>query len=108
MKLSLLFCVCILVRFSFAYFVSRLYDSKLRYLFVVFFFMISLGFVFNYISKIRTYGAFGQKIWWDAYRPIHALLYGLAAILLLYRHKYTYTLILIDTIIGVYGHINNY
>ena len=106
MKLSLLFCVCILVRFSFAYFVSRLYNSKFRYLFILLFFMMSLGFIFNYVSKIRTSGAFGQKIWWDTYRPIHALLYSLTAILLLFKYKYSYIPITFDTIIAVYGYIH--
>ena len=106
MKLSLLFGVCILIRFVLAYFVSRFYDSKLRYFFVVLFFTISMGLIINYVTKIRTSGAFGQEIWWDAYRPIHAFMYALTSIMLLFKYKYSYIPITFDTTIGVYGYIN--
>lgn len=41
--------------------------------------IVAAGFLVIYVFKLRETGreVFGEKIWWNDYRPLHALLYGL-------------------------------
>jgi hypothetical protein len=76
------------------------YNSNWRYILVVFFFLASVGFTYLYITKKRKRGAFGQKIWWDFLRPIHALLLFISGVMLTLKLKETYLLLLADALIG--------
>jgi hypothetical protein len=59
------------------------------------------GFLVLYLGCFeRKSGAFGQKIWWNDLRPIHALLYIVFAILSFRKSDYAYVPLLIDVIIG--------
>ena len=41
----------------------------------------AIGFIYIYVTDSRKTGAetFGEKIWWNDLRPVHALMYGLFA-----------------------------
>ena len=100
-KISFLFSLCIALRFSIAFAVYKLYNNKYSKYLSIILLIIGLGFVYQYMSKVRKVGAFGQKIWWDNYRPIHAILYVLGSVLLYMKNKYAFMPILLDTIIGI-------
>tara|TARA_B100000925_G_C21632744_1_gene313749 strand:- start:209 stop:541 length:333 start_codon:yes stop_codon:yes gene_type:complete len=101
-KISLYFGLCILIRLLLTYGVFLNYNNNFRILFVLFYFISALGLFYHFITKNRKKGAFSQNIWWDFLRPIHGTIFILVAILLYYKYKNTYMLLLIDTLIGIY------
>ncbi len=103
--LTLLFTICILVRLSFVYLVYNLKGRWLQFSSILGF-TIALGFVFMIIID-RKSGAFGQSVWWENYRYIHALLYLTFGILALRKNKYSYVPLLIDAILGTFFFINH-
>ena len=74
----------------------------------------AIGFMYIFITGARQTGAevFGEKIWWNNLRPVHALLYSLFAYNAIIGNKSSWIYLLIDVIIGllsflVYHYINN-
>jgi len=63
----------------------------------------SIGFFYIYLTNSRQTGAevFGDKIWWNDLRPIHGLLYTTFGILALQKKSYSWTILLVDVIIGL-------
>ena len=64
---------------------------------------IAIGFSIIYITGIRNTGpeVFGDKIWWNNLRPVHALLYFIFAYLAINQSDYSWIVLLIDVIIGL-------
>jgi hypothetical protein len=65
--------------------------------------IISFGFIYIYITKTRETGfeVFGDKIWWNNLRPLHALFYFLFAYnVLVLKNKDAWKFLAIDVIIG--------
>lgn len=62
-----------------------------------------IGFIYIFLSGARKTGAevFGEKIWWNDLRPIHAVLYGLFAYNAIKRNKGAWVYLLIDVILGL-------
>lgn len=58
--------------------------------------------MYQYISKNRTMGAFGQTVWWDYLRIVHAF------ILIYYKNMSFIPLLISDILIGLSGHIFHY
>lgn len=73
----------------------------------------ALGFFFLYFTGIRTTGpeVFGDKIWWNNLRPVHGFLYGLFAYHAIMGHRFAWTYLLIDVMVGLSSfllfHLNN-
>ena len=63
----------------------------------------AIGFTYIYITGSRTTGGetFGQKIWWNDLRPLHALLYGLFAFSAINRNAEAWKILLLDVCIGL-------
>ena len=99
-SLSFYYAICILLRLFVAYAAFLSYNSVWRYMLVAFFFAASFGFTYLYITKQRKRGAFGQKIWWDFLRPIHAILLFVSGVLLSLKVKETYLVLLADVLMG--------
>jgi hypothetical protein len=61
------------------------------------------GFLYIFISGIRKTGAevFGDKIWWNNLRPIHALIYTLFAYNAIHKSKNSWMFLLGDVIFGL-------
>tara|TARA_Y100000389_G_scaffold204574_1_gene258083 strand:+ start:10109 stop:10450 length:342 start_codon:yes stop_codon:yes gene_type:complete len=99
---------CILVRILFvvmAYKIDRIYLPYLGILAII----PTIGFLAIYFGLIkRKSGAFGQKIWWNDLRPVHAFLYLCFTILAINKKKYSYIPLLIDVLIGIIFFINNH
>jgi len=64
---------------------------------------ISIGFMYFYLSGTRKTGpeTFGDQIWWNKLRPIHASLYLLFAILAFQRSKYAWLPLFLDVLLGL-------
>ena len=56
-----------------------------------------------YLFKLRKTGAevFGNKIWWNNLRPIHATLYLLFSYLAINKNNNSWYVLLLDVIIGI-------
>ena len=67
----------------------------------------ALGFTYIYLTGSRQTGGevFGDKIWWNDLRPIHALLYYLFAFNAIYKNKNSWIFLAIDVIIGFFAFI---
>ena len=102
-KRFLLFLIgCIGIRSIFvlvAKYASTYYLQLLGYLAL----LPAIGFIYIYLTGSRQVGAevFGEKIWWNNLRPIHASLYLLFAYNAINGNKMAYQYLLIDVIIGL-------
>ena len=63
----------------------------------------TIGFIYIFITGSRETGAevFGDKIWWNNLRPLHALLYGLFAYNAINKRLFAWKFLLMDVIIGL-------
>ena len=69
----------------------------------------ALGFIFIYLFKLRETGAevFGEKIWWNDLRPLHAILWGTFAYMAINNDtENAWKILLIDTLIGLFAFLN--
>ena len=95
---------CIVTRLLFAYLakeISLKYLPLLGYLAL----MPAIGFIYIFLTGSRKTGAevFGEKIWWNNLRPLHATLYLLFAYNAIYRVKRAWIYLLIDVLIGLFS-----
>lgn len=79
--------------------VSNKYLNLLGYLALI----PAFGFTYIYLTNSRTTGAevFGDKIWWNNLRPIHAILYTLFALSAINSVKHSWIFLLVDVTIGL-------
>jgi hypothetical protein len=66
-----------------------------------------IGFMYIYITGIRQTGpeVFGDKIWWNHLRPIHALLYSLFAYNAINGNKNAWIYLLVDVLFGLASYL---
>jgi hypothetical protein len=64
--------------------------------------LIALGFTIIYLGGLRETGpeVFGERIWWNDMRPVHAALYGLFAYLAIHEHPRAWTVLALDVVLG--------
>lgn len=74
----------------------------------------AFGFIYIYLSGSRTSGpeTFGDKIWWNNLRPIHALFYFIFAYNAINKVNCSWIYLLYDVIFGllsflIYHYTNN-
>ena len=62
----------------------------------------AVGFTYIYLTGSRKTGAetFGEKIWWNNLRPVHAILYFLFAYNAIIGNKQSWIYLLADVLIG--------
>jgi len=80
--------------------------APLRWLKIMGYFALlpALGFSYVFLSGTRNgKGAFGEKIWWNSLRPVHALLYFLFAIFAIQGKRNAWIFLLLDVCIGATG-----
>jgi hypothetical protein len=102
-KRFLLFLIgCIGTRSLFVY-ISKNMNSEYLPLLGYLAILPAIGFLYIYFTGSRKTGAevFGEKIWWNNLRPIHAILYGLFAYNAINKKSYSWIFLLIDVIIGL-------
>jgi hypothetical protein len=97
-------CLCITTRLLFV-FLAKI--ANLDYLKLMGYIALipALGFTYIFITGSRQSGqeTFGQPIWWNSLRPIHALLYFLFAYHAIHGDNKSWVFLLIDVIIGLCG-----
>ena len=102
-KRFLLFLIgCIGIRSLFVYIAKNCnatFLSYMGYLAIV----PAIGFIYIFVTGSRQTGAevFGEKIWWNNLRPIHALLYLLFAYNAIIGNKNAWIYLLIDVLLGL-------
>ncbi len=79
--------------------INRDYMPYLGYLAII----PAIGFAYIYATDSRQTGGevFGDKIWWNDLRPIHALLYGLFAYGAIHKQSDSWKFLLADVILGL-------
>ena len=62
----------------------------------------ALGFAYIYLTNSRETGAevFGEKIWWNDLRPVHAFLYASFAYSAINNYDKSWMILLADVLIG--------
>jgi len=100
---------CIVVRFLFVL-ISKYINPRYLPILGILALIPAAGFTVIYLFDLRKRGneTFGQKIWWNNLRPIHASLYILFALLALKENKYSWIPLLLDVIIGLGAFINHH
>jgi hypothetical protein len=79
------------------------YKKIIAYLCII----IAIVFLYIYLTKSRTTGpeVFGEKIWWNSLRPVHAFMYLMFGILALKNKSYAWKFLFVDTMIGLSAYI---
>jgi hypothetical protein len=102
-KRFLLFLIgCIVTRLSFVYIAKNSNIAMLKNLgFLAL--LPAIGFTYIYLTDTRKTGqeVFGDKIWWNDLRPIHALLYFLFSYNAINGNKNAWIYLLVDVLIGL-------
>ena len=109
-KILLFLIVCIGTRTSFVVLAKNININYLPYMGYGAI-IISSSLTYIYLTKARKKGLFGDKVWWDSLRPVHAFNYGLFAYLAINKSSCSWFPLLVDVIIGLsaflYHHKNN-
>lgn len=107
------FGICIIVRSLFVLLAKSIDNKYLSYLGFLSL-LPALGFTIIYLGKLRVKGpeTFGENIWWNDLRPLHAILYFTFAYFAINKNKDSYKILLLDVILGLiaflnYHYINN-
>lgn len=102
-KRKLLFLIgCIGTRSLFVYIAKNVNVSNLKILGYLAL-LPAIGFMYFYLTKTRQTGpeVFGDSIWWNHLRPIHALMYFLFAYNAIIGNQNAYLFLLADVIFGL-------
>jgi len=63
----------------------------------------AVGFMYIFVTGIRKTGleVFGEKIWWNNLRPVHALLYALFSYNAIHKNRESWKFLLADVVFGL-------
>ena len=103
-----LFSLCMLTRFSIAYIAFK-YTAllpALGYIAII----PAIGFAVIYMGGYRKTGAevFGDRIWWNNLRPIHAAIYATFAYLAIHKSPHAWKLLVADASLGLLAFIHHH
>lgn len=95
---------CIPIRLSLAYITKVVSPKYLKYCALLASFPF-VGWLYIYFFKARTTGpeVFGGTIWWNQLRIVHASLYLLFIIFALQRKSFSYMILLVDALLGLFS-----
>lgn len=70
----------------------------------------TVGFLYFFITGTRTTGpeVFGDKIWWNNLRPVHAALYGTFAYNAIQKNPDSWIFLLADVVIGFAAFVHHH
>lgn len=105
--INLFFLGCIPTRLLLVFIVFYINKKYLYYLSFIGF-LISFGFLFNFIFDKKRGSTFNQIAWWNYLRPVHSLLYLIFGYLAYNKNQYSYIPLLIDVLIGTISFIINH
>ena len=104
-KRFLLFLIgCIGTRTLFAYIAKKINPEYLPYLGYLAL-LPAIGFTYIYVTDSRKTGdeVFGEKIWWNDLRPVHALLYASFAYSAISKNQDSWKFLAGDVLLGLGG-----
>ncbi len=72
--------------------------------------IIAIGFTVIYLFGLRATGpeVFGERIWWNDLRPLHATMYALFSIAAFAGEPRAWILLAVDTAIGLTAFLNHH
>ena len=93
---------CIPARLLIAWIAKKVPNNYLPYLGLLAL-LPATGFLYIYLSGMRKTGGetFGQKIWWNKIRPVHAFMFYLFAYLAFHKNKKAYLVLFTDAMFGL-------
>lgn len=109
-KRFLLFLIgCIGTRSLFVYIAKNAKPSILPYLGYLAL-LPAIGFTYIFLTDSRKTGAevFGEKIWWNNLRPVHALLYTLFAYNAIMQNTNAWVFLLVDVVLGLISFLTHH
>jgi hypothetical protein len=94
--------LCIPVRLAIAY-ISSIVSANILFLMGLVALIPAIGWLSIYFFELRKTGGevFGNKIWWDDLRPIHALDYLIFSYLAIHDSKYSSYPLYFDAVLGL-------
>ena len=101
-RFLLFLCGCMVIRGLFVYITYKL-PPKYLPIAGMLALIPAIGFTTIFITGSRKTGTevFGDEIWWNSLRPVHALLYLLFAISAIAKKSYSWVFLLVDMLIGL-------
>ena len=100
---------CIGLRFFFVYVAKVI---SLQYLPILGYIALlpAIGFMYIFITGSRKTGpeVFGDTIWWNDLRPVHAALYGIFAYNAIHKNPDSWMVLLVDVLIGLVAFIHHH
>lgn len=102
-KRFLLFLIgCIGTRAALVYIAKTISVESLKYMGYLLL-LPAVGFMYIYLTDARKTGpeVFGEKIWWNDLRPLHALLYALFSYNAINENRNAYLFLLVDVLFGL-------
>ena len=106
-KLILFMVFCMSFRIILAL-IAKYIDKKYLESFGYLLLFLAMGFIIVFITDLRGRGAFNQKIWWNHLRPIHSLLYFIAAFYAIKNDRRAWMVLLLDAGIGLMAFLVNH
>lgn len=93
---------CVIVRLLLVYFITQLSTRHLQWTGIVAL-VVAASWVYIYLTNSRKTGpeVFGESIWWNHLRPVHALLYLLFAIFALRKDRNAWKFLVVDVSLGL-------
>lgn len=100
-RFALFLIFCLGSRFTLAYIAKQASPYFLRILGYLAL-LPAIGFIYIFATGSRKTGAevFGENIWWNSLRPVHAVLYLLFAYNAINAHSYAWVFLLVDVLLG--------
>lgn len=99
-KLILFLGVCMSARIILAL-ITKYIDKKYLESFGYLLLLPAMGFIIVYIGELREKGGINQIAWWNHLRPIHSLLYFIAAFYAIKKDRRSWMVLLLDAGIGL-------
>lgn len=70
--------------------------------------IISLWLLRGFIKNSPKVGFFGNRVWWQNYRIIHSINFGIFSILAFHKDPDAWTILFADAMLGIIFFINKY
>ena len=100
---------CIGTRAAFAYLAAIASPTVLPFLGALAL-IPAIGFVLIYTYDLRKTGAevFGERIWWNDLRPVHAAIYGAFAVAAVGGRRWAWMFLAADVLLGLTAFVNHH
>jgi hypothetical protein len=99
--------VCIGTRIAISMLAKYIDTNYLPYM-AIFTTMISLGFLRGFLLNSPKVGRFGNKVWWQNYRIIHSINFGIFSVLAFNKNPGAWIILFADAMLGLIFFIKKY